>query len=42
MYLSGMVWYDDNSKIIAAMDGSRVEYDKLNTRTEITITDFTE
>lgn len=27
---------DDNSKIIAAMDGSRVEYDKLNPRTEVT------
>ncbi len=33
---------DDNAKIIAAMDGSRVEYDKLNPRTEITITDFVE
>ncbi len=29
---------DDNSKIIATMDGSRVEYDKTNPRTEVTIT----
>lgn len=29
---------DDNSKIIATMDGSRVEFDKLNPRTEVTIT----
>jgi Holliday junction resolvase RusA-like endonuclease len=28
---------DDNSKIIASMDGSRVEYDKENPRTEVTI-----
>ena len=29
---------DDNSKIIASMDGSRVEYDKDRPRTEIWIT----
>lgn len=29
---------DDNSNIVATMDGSRVEYDKDNPRTEITIT----
>ena len=29
---------DDNSKIIASMDGSRVYYDKESPRTEITIT----
>lgn len=28
---------DDNCRIIAAMDGSRVEYDKYNPRTEVTI-----
>ena len=28
---------DDNCKIIATMDGSRVEYDKENPRTEVTI-----
>lgn len=28
---------DDNSKIVATMDGSRVEYDKENPRTEVTI-----
>ncbi len=30
---------DDNYKIVASMDGSRVLYDKENPRTEITITD---
>ena len=29
---------DDNSKIVAGHDGSRVEYDKYNPRVEITIT----
>lgn len=29
---------DDNSKIVAGHDGSRVEYDKNNPRAEITIT----
>lgn len=29
---------DDNAKIIATMDGSRVEYDRNNPRTEIRIT----
>lgn len=29
---------DDNSNIVATMDGSRVDYDKENPRTEITIT----
>ena len=29
---------DDNSRIVVAHDGSRVSYDKLNPRTEITIT----
>lgn len=28
---------DDNSNIIATMDGSRVEYDKTNPRTEVII-----
>ena len=31
---------DDNSRIIAATDGSRVMYDKEHPRTEVTITDF--
>lgn len=30
---------DDNSKIIATMDGSRVEYDKDNPRTEVIISE---
>ena len=30
---------DDNSKIIVSVDGSRVEYDKNNPRTEIEITE---
>lgn len=30
---------DDNSKIIATMDGSRVEYDKENPRTEVIISE---
>ena len=29
---------DDNCRIVATMDGSRVEYDKNNPRTEVTIT----
>lgn len=29
---------DDNSKIVVSHDGSRVDYDKANPRTEITIT----
>ena len=29
---------DDNSEIVCSMDGSRVEYDKQNPRTEVTIT----
>lgn len=33
---------DDNSSIVAAMDGSRVLYDKENPRTEIEITIFNE
>lgn len=32
------VLQDDNSKIVASMDGSRVLYDKLRPRTEIEIT----
>ena len=32
------VLVDDNYKIIASVDGSRVYYDKINPRTEITIT----
>lgn len=28
---------DDNCRIIATMDGSRVDYDKANPRTEVTI-----
>lgn len=31
---------DDNSRIIASHDGSRVRYDKENPRTEIVITEF--
>lgn len=31
---------DDNSQVIAGLDGSRVLYDKDNPRAEITITDF--
>lgn len=33
---------DDNSNIVAAMDGSRVEYEKGAGKTEITITDIRE
>lgn len=33
---------DDNSNIVASMDGSRVLYDKNNSRTEIYINEFTE
>lgn len=33
---------DDNCRIIASHDGSRVYYDKLNPRVEITITPFCE
>jgi Holliday junction resolvase RusA-like endonuclease len=33
---------DDNSNIIASTDGSRVEYDKENPRTEVEITEVTE
>lgn len=33
---------DDNSNIVASMDGSRVLYDKNNSRTEIYINKFTE
>ena len=29
---------DDNCEIVCSMDGSRVEYDKQNPRTEVTIT----
>lgn len=29
---------DDNSQIVVSMDGSRVEYDKTNPRTEVVIT----
>lgn len=31
---------DDNSRIVAGHDGSRVKYDKENPRTEITITEL--
>lgn len=31
---------DDESKIVAGVDGSRVKYDKLNPRVEITITEM--
>ena len=31
---------DDNSNIVASMDGSRVYYDKENSRTEIEITEL--
>lgn len=33
------VLHDDNSGVVATMDGSRVEYDKVNPRVEVTITD---
>lgn len=33
---------DDNSRIVASMDGSRVLYDKEDPRTEIFITEVTE
>lgn len=36
------VLLDDNAKIVAAHDGSRVRYDKNNPRVEITITPFEE
>lgn len=32
---------DDNSRIIASTDGSRVDVDKRNPRTEVTITELT-
>lgn len=31
---------DDNSDIIGSTDGSRVKYDKVNPRTEVTITEY--
>lgn len=31
---------DDNCKVVASMDGSRVRYDKRAPRTEITITEL--
>lgn len=31
---------DDNCRIVAAMDGSRVDYDKYNPRVEITISSY--
>lgn len=33
---------DDNCRIIASHDGSRVKYDKINPRVEVFITPFTE
>lgn len=33
---------DDNSKIIASHDGSRVKYDKANPRVEITLTEVSD
>jgi hypothetical protein len=33
---------DDNSNIVASMDGSRVLYDRENPRTEIYINKFTD
>ena len=33
---------DDNYKIVKSVDGSRVEYDKTNPRTEIWITKYAE
>lgn len=36
---AGGVVADDNSRIIASHDGSRVRYDKHNPRTEVTITE---
>ena len=33
---------DDNSRIVVAMDGSRVLYDKENPRTEVEITEYVE
>lgn len=36
--VKGGVLADDNSNIVASMDGSRVLYDKENPRAEITIT----
>lgn len=38
--VSAGVLEDDNSTIVASMDGSRVLYDKDNPRTEIYISDF--
>lgn len=40
--VSAGVLLDDNAKIVAAHDGSRVRYDKDNPRVEITITPFEE
>lgn len=33
---------DDNYKIVASMDGSRVRYDNENARTEVTISEYTQ
>lgn len=33
---------DDNSKVIAGHDGSRVKYDKNNPRVEITLTEVSD
>ena len=33
---------DDNNRIVASMDGSRVKYDKDNPRTEVEITPYEE
>lgn len=38
--VSGGVLEDDNCRIIAAHDGSRVDYDKHNPRVEITISSY--
>jgi len=40
MLVKYKVLADDNCKIVASMDGSRVYYDKESPRTEITITRF--
>lgn len=38
--VAGGVLADDNCKVIAAHDGSRVDFDKYNPRVEITISSY--
>lgn len=42
LLVDAMVLQDDNSNIVVGHDGSRVKYDKMNPRVEITITEVYE